>query len=78
MSFPKDSAWAERDNLAAYHDAQRRRNRSAVPQQPHEAAPKTAAIPYPVLENWIGSLEVAENGGDIEDVLIDMRSYFRG
>lgn len=79
--FSKNSAWAERDNLAAYHDAQRIRNRSAVPKQPHEAAPKTVSVPLDVLERWLYDLEVsidAYQAPELEDMKLAMRSYLPG
>lgn len=84
--FSKNSAWAERDNLAAYHDAQRMRNRSVVPKQSHEAAPKTAAIPHDVLEDWMGDLDdmvsnplgAGDDEATIRRIVGQMGSYFPG
>jgi hypothetical protein len=43
-----------------------------------QAAYDDVIIPTTVLEDWIHGLELAENGGDVGDVVAQMRSYFRG
>ena len=41
-------------------------------------ATENVQIPQGVLEDWVTSLELAENEGDVRDITLQMRSYFRG
>lgn len=74
--FPKNSAWGQQE------DAERRAavEREAALPSPvrHVGQPNIVEVPLSVLEQWINSLDLAENGGDVQDVIQEMRSYFRG
>lgn len=77
MSFPRDSAF-NRHQLAMDHAA------GVVPTNVvpgpvrHVGRPNIVEVPLDTLEGWVQSLEVAANEGDVQDVLLGMRSYLRG
>lgn len=82
--FPKKSAFGQRED--AMNQAT-----GIAPEFPHtasgaedsrrpggQALTKIASVHVATLENWIQSLELAENDGDVLDVVEQMRQYLPG
>ena len=75
MSFPKDSAFGQQAEVE---------RRYIPPVQGLNAPtrkvgqPNIVEVPERTLEGWINSLDLAENDGDVQDVIAEIRSYLRG
>lgn len=79
--FPKKSAFGQHEDAMNQAAGIVRHPMAQTPEENQRLAalrPRTASIHIATLEQWVHSLELAENGGDIQDVLMDMRSYLPG
>jgi hypothetical protein len=74
MSFPRNSAFDQGAGHVPIRTPEENRRIS-------DAMPKGVHVPLSVLEDWIGTLENIEGDSAADvlpDLILDIRSYFRG